>query len=524
MNWTAAAEIARSGLHVRRSNWPAARWIIYQRGIAWHWDGTVWRVVTDADFSRLEWLANDWTTIPRALEDCPPPPGETGGGAGSPPPGETGGGGAGSAFDCVIPKMVVGVRIFCLDDNPPVMRVLISATMTGGNGAWDVKCAVGDRVVSLGMFDGGSGSKAVDTAFDCTEGAEQIFRFSARGWWNCSPHVIYDEVVLVCACDASSYPPPVVVPVTPPVEPPVVPPVEPPGECVTPGLAVTAIIYCPDADNPSEKRVVLGATLSGGDGSWSVTCRIGGRLVSLGMLSGDGGSGSADAFVNCSDGGAQTFYFTATGFGDCSPTVIDATATDACACLFAGACCMYSAAGLVDGSLVAADLPDAITLLGVGSLSRSGTGYGNTTNGVIFETPLWAKYVGGVRTTQACLITGDGYNAVLDQFAATYNVTLPEGTYVVTRSGLCTWHWGLTAQALAAADVDDVCGVTLFWTGIDWSVDIMLISGDEGLIESLGSRCIGLGELGLKSWPQNTPLGAYPNQRGAPGTYTISVA
>jgi len=119
---------------------------------------------------------------------------------------------------------------------------------------------------------------------------------------------------------------------------------------------------------------------------------------------------------------------------------------------------MYSAQGLVDALFVAADLPDAITLLGVGSLSRSGTGYGNTTNGVIFETPLWAKYVGGVRTTQACLIDGDGNltpgdNAVEDQFAASYQFQDPTAIgffdgqvrdyrdVTVTRVSLCYWTY-----------------------------------------------------------------------------------
>lgn len=111
---------------------------------------------------------------------------------------------------------------------------------------------------------------------------------------------------------------------------------------------------------------------------------------------------------------------------------------------------MYSATALAAGDLVAADLPDAITLLGVGSLSRSGTGYGDTTDGVIFETPKWARYIGGTRTTQSCLITGDGNltpgdNAIEDQFAATYQINLLEEEEVlesvlVHRVSLCRWE------------------------------------------------------------------------------------
>jgi len=119
---------------------------------------------------------------------------------------------------------------------------------------------------------------------------------------------------------------------------------------------------------------------------------------------------------------------------------------------------MYPATGLASGYFTAEDLPDAITLLGVGSLSRSGTSYGNTTNGVIFETDVWAKYIGEVRTWQSCLITGDGNftpgdNAVEDQFAATYQFQDPSAIgYVdgqerdyrdvtVTRVSLCGWAY-----------------------------------------------------------------------------------
>jgi len=104
---------------------------------------------------------------------------------------------------------------------------------------------------------------------------------------------------------------------------------------------------------------------------------------------------------------------------------------------------MYSAQGLAATLFAPADLPDAITLLGVGSLSRSGNSYGDFTNGIALETPLWGIYVGGVRTTRDCLIDGDGNltpgnNADEDQFAATYSIagTL---TGTVTRSSLCDW-------------------------------------------------------------------------------------
>jgi len=113
-----------------------------------------------------------------------------------------------------------------------------------------------------------------------------------------------------------------------------------------------------------------------------------------------------------------------------------------CTCCTPSACCMYPADhDWGDGS----DLPAAITLLGVGSLSKSGTDYGDTTNGVILESGVWARYVGGVRTTRPCLIDGDGNltpgnDKVEDQFAGTYTGENGLGqSYVYTRVGECEW-------------------------------------------------------------------------------------
>jgi hypothetical protein len=96
---------------------------------------------------------------------------------------------------------------------------------------------------------------------------------------------------------------------------------------------------------------------------------------------------------------------------------------------------MYPAQSLADGEYSANDLPDAVTVDGT-SFSRSGTSYGNTTNGVILEENVWAKYRNAARSTRACLIQG----GVEDQFADTYTVTgPPQGPVVVTRQSLCSW-------------------------------------------------------------------------------------
>jgi len=190
--------------------------------------------------------------------------------------------------------------------------------------------------------------------------------------------------------------------------------------------------------------------------------------------------------------------------------VATGSATNPCCC--GPGCCMYSAQGLVDALFVAADLPDAITLLGVGSLSRSGTGYGDTTNGVIFETPLWAKYVGGVRTTQDCLIDGDGNltpgnNAVEDQFAASYKIRMylevyspvPMGEYFdleILRVGACTWRGEF---------LHPIYGYLFGEVG--WK-------GDTGYSDAYKWNIyyhFNTGGYGYKYGNQNSPLGIYEN-------------
>jgi hypothetical protein len=112
---------------------------------------------------------------------------------------------------------------------------------------------------------------------------------------------------------------------------------------------------------------------------------------------------------------------------------------------------MYGAGVGSDGLYTAADLPDAITLLGVGSLTKSGTAYGDTTNGVILESGVWARYLSGVRATKACLIDGNGNftpgdDTVEDQFASSYSVEMSmfydyvRGSCVVNRTSLETWE------------------------------------------------------------------------------------
>jgi len=100
---------------------------------------------------------------------------------------------------------------------------------------------------------------------------------------------------------------------------------------------------------------------------------------------------------------------------------------------------MYAAQSLVDGDYSENDLPDAVTVDGI-SFNRSGTGYGNTTNGVILEGNVWVKYRNGVRSERPCLIQG----GVVDQFANSYTVAPNIGDSasptIVTRISLCVWR------------------------------------------------------------------------------------
>ena len=112
----------------------------------------------------------------------------------------------------------------------------------------------------------------------------------------------------------------------------------------------------------------------------------------------------------------------------------------ACGCCGSG-CCLYPAQFLADATYTADDLPDDVTVNET-SFPKSGTAYGNTTNGVIFEEDVWVKYTSGVRSSQPCLIQG----GVEDQFADSYLVEMQmfydyvRGNCIVTRTGLGIWE------------------------------------------------------------------------------------
>jgi hypothetical protein len=179
-----------------------------------------------------------------------------------------------------------------------------------------------------------------------------------------------------------------------------------------------------------------------------------------------------------------------------------------CACC-AVECCMYPADKL--GVLyTSADLPSAITLLGVGSLAKSGTSYGDTTNGVIFESGVWAQYIGGSRSTRNCLIAGK----VQDQFPAvlTAGEEWTNGFYVINdsfildRFSLCNWNY---------QDIDEsvTTDVLLYWDPVvcKWQLTFARTSFVFGIFFSY-----------VKDDPQNGPLGTYSGVLGTIGTITVT--
>jgi hypothetical protein len=183
-------------------------------------------------------------------------------------------------------------------------------------------------------------------------------------------------------------------------------------------------------------------------------------------------------------------------------------------------CCMYAA-----DTATADDLPDAITLAGVGSLSKSGTSYGDTTNGVVLESGVWARYVGGDRATQVCLITGDGKytpddDAVEDQFEAEYTVTgEPEGwsafSYNAVRGSLCEW------QRTDGDPMGDDSLVLINYVPEEEKWQVTVIKTFASLVDYVVA--------GYKTGAQNTPVGDYDcdgylSDGVTPISFTVTVA
>ena len=152
---------------------------------------------------------------------------------------------------------------------------------------------------------------------------------------------------------------------------------------------------------------------------------------------------------------------------------------------------MYPAQQLANDDYSENDLPDAVTVDGV-SFNRSGTGYGNTSNGVILEGNVWAKYRNGARSARPCLIQG----GVVDQFADTYTVTItgpiPTEIASLNRVSLCLWE-GIGPSS-----------------GSIWSIRYFYEDQEPNFLYRwlLDAN----GALRFKQGPSNTPAGNYDTE------------
>jgi len=81
-------------------------------------------------------------------------------------------------------------------------------------------------------------------------------------------------------------------------------------------------------------------------------------------------------------------------------------------------CCMYPSSRLANGFYTNSDLPNAVTINDI-SYNRVNESYGNTTNGVILEGEVWAKYQSGTRSIRSCLIQGGVQDQFKDEYIAT---------------------------------------------------------------------------------------------------------
>jgi hypothetical protein len=142
-----------------------------------------------------------------------------------------------------------------------------------------------------------------------------------------------------------------------------------------------------------------------------------------------------------------------------------------------------------------ANLPDSINFFGT-TLSKSGTSYGDTTNGVFLEGEKWAVYRNGAKTIKDHLISGGIKDLFLDQYTATWPKSETENyTVTLIRTG-CTWNAPFIADGCGAG------GAKLEISDLGWSFSaISLTSG--------GGPCYAYGDGKYPDSPQNDPTGTW---------------
>jgi hypothetical protein len=142
-----------------------------------------------------------------------------------------------------------------------------------------------------------------------------------------------------------------------------------------------------------------------------------------------------------------------------------------------------------------ANLPDSINFFGT-TLSKSGTSYGDATNGVFLEGEKWAIYRNGARTEKDHLISGGIKDLFLDQYTATWPKSETENYTVTMVRTNCTWG------ATFTADGCDFGGAKLEIGDFGWGFS-------AGSITSGGVGCYTFGDGKYPDYPQNDPTGTW---------------
>lgn len=105
-------------------------------------------------------------------------------------------------------------------------------------------------------------------------------------------------------------------------------------------------------------------------------------------------------------------------------------------------CCMYPADAI--NVIGETNLPAELVLQGQTlSKNHDEPSYGSTSFGVFLEDEEWARYINGVRGTQACLFQGVVDDTFLDQYLlrAVFDGEIIDET-ILTRNSRCWWNSG----------------------------------------------------------------------------------
>jgi hypothetical protein len=162
-----------------------------------------------------------------------------------------------------------------------------------------------------------------------------------------------------------------------------------------------------------------------------------------------------------------------------------------------------------NGAITQSKLFPTIVLDGV-TYSVGTLGYGDTTNGVFFETGTWAVYKNGIRTTRRCLISNLNTD-IEDEFPDTLSLSYSAFGYTVTatltRTSLCLYE-GIDSEG---------CGGSLSYAGgnFGFSPSNLDSNGNNWFLVGFtklwydGFHGCGVGGNWSTTTNNNTPTGTY---------------